>query len=268
MSIQWLLSLFLLPSFARATMIPVSPGPGDVFRSGSICPISWDTDRSGSTQPWRNATICMQSQPSSYLYFEVGYHTDLMSGSNLNMSRVAVVVERLDGTNISSYNWLCPNVTPNADIYFYQFSNDGNSTGSAWTTRFTIASYSGNTTPPEMSKQPGGAPIPWGVGHIVPSKRTPSSPIVSPRSRSLPIRPCETLKHRQCMTSLEDASPSDTKNPVTPLPLQQRTFPRPTIIDQFKLTRERRPSSRGNRGGPNLSVHLLCALATLWLVVL
>lgn len=250
MSIQWLLSLFLLPSFARATMIPVSPGPGDVFRSGSICPISWDTDRSGSTQPWRNATIY------------------LMSGSNLNMSRVTVVVERLDGTNISSYNWLCPNVTPNADIYFYQFSNDGNSTGSAWTTRFTIASYSGNTTPPEMSKQPGGAPIPWGVGHIVPSKRTPSSPIVSPRSRSLPIRPCETLKHRQCMTSLEDASPSDTKNPVTPLPLQQRTFPHPTIIDQFKLTRERRPSSRGNRGGPNLSVHLLCALATLWLVVL
>lgn len=57
---------------------------------------------------------------SSYLYFEVGYHTVLMSGSNLNMSRVTVVVERLDGTNISSYNWLCPNVTPNADIYFYQ----------------------------------------------------------------------------------------------------------------------------------------------------
>lgn len=245
MSIQWLLTLFLLPSFARATMIPLSPGPGDVFRSGSPCPISWDTDRSGSTQPWRNATIF------------------LMSGSNLNMSRVTVVVERLDGTNISSYNWLCPNVTPNADIYFYQFSNNGNSTGSTWTTRFTIASYSGNTTPPEKSKQPGGAPIPWGVGHLVPSNRTiPSSPIVSPRSRSLPIRPCETLKHQQCMTSLEDDSPS------APLLLQQRTVPHPAIIDQLKLTRERRPSSRGNRGGPNLSVHLLCALATLWLVVL
>lgn len=64
------------------------------------------------------------------------------------------------------------------------------------------------------------------------------------------------------MTSLEDDSPS------APLLLQQRTFPRPAIIDQLKLTRERRPSSRGNRGGPNLSVHLLCALATLWLVVL
>lgn len=120
MSIQWLLTLFLLPSFARATMIPVSPGPGDVFRSGSPCPISWDTDRSGSTQPWRNATICMQSQHHPIFILKFGYHTVLMSGSNLNMSRVTVVVERLDGTNISSYNWLCPNVTPNADIYFYQ----------------------------------------------------------------------------------------------------------------------------------------------------
>ncbi|KIK48935.1 hypothetical protein CY34DRAFT_797727 [Suillus luteus UH-Slu-Lm8-n1] len=262
MSIQWLLTLFLLPSFARATMIPLSPGPGDVFRSGSPCPISWDTDRSGSTQPWRNATICMQSQHHPIFILKFGYHTVLMSGSNLNMSRVTVVVERLDGTNISSYNWLCPNVTPNADIYFYQFSNNGNSIGSAWTTRFTIASYSGNTTPPEKSKQPGGAPIPWGVGHLVPSNRTiPSSPIVSPRSRSLPIHPCETLKQK-CMTSLEDDSPS------APLLLQQRTVPHPAIIDQLKLTRERRPSSRGNRGGPNLSVHLLCALATLWLVVL
>ncbi|KAG1783279.1 hypothetical protein EV702DRAFT_958916 [Suillus placidus] len=190
MSIRWLLSLFLLPSFACATIKPVSPGPGDVFRSGSPCLISWETDRSGSAQPWRNATIY------------------LMSGSNLNMSMVMAVVEHLDETNMTSYSWLCPNVTPNADIYFYQFSNNGISTGSTWTSRFTIASYSGNTTLPENSKQPGGAPIPWGVGHLVPPKSTiPSSPIVSPRSRPLPTRPCETLHHHQCMG---DASSTDT----------------------------------------------------------
>ncbi|KAG2077365.1 hypothetical protein BDR04DRAFT_965056, partial [Suillus decipiens] len=133
---------------ARATIEPVSPGPGDVFRSGSPCLISWDTHRSDSTDSWRNATIY------------------LMSGSNLNMSLVTTVVEHLDGTNMTSYDWPCPNVVPNADIYFYQFSNNGVSTGSTWTSRFTIASYSGNTTLPENSKQPGGAPIPWGVGHL------------------------------------------------------------------------------------------------------
>ncbi|KAG2367327.1 hypothetical protein BDR07DRAFT_1393671 [Suillus spraguei] len=227
MSIQWLLSLFLLPSLAHATIEPVSPGPGDVFRSGS---------------PY------------------------LMSGSNLNMSLVTTVVEHLDGTNMTSYEWPCPNVAPNADIYFYQFSNDGVSTGSTWTSRFTIASYSGNTTLPENGEQPGGAPIPWGVGHLVPPKSTvPSGPVVSPRSR--PLRSCEIPEHR-CMTSLEDASSSDTKNPATPPPLRQRMVSRPTIIDQVRLTREIRPSSRGSRGGPDLSVHILCALATLWLVVL
>ncbi|KAG2141749.1 uncharacterized protein EDB93DRAFT_1058289, partial [Suillus bovinus] len=148
------LSLFLLPTFACATIEPVSPGPGDVFRSGSTCSISWGTDRSGSTQPWKNATIC------------------LMSGSNLNMSMVTTVVEHLDETSMSSYNWLCPDVAPNAAIYFYQFSNNGVATGSTWTSRFTIASYSGNTTLPEHTKQPGGAPIPWGVGHLVTPKST------------------------------------------------------------------------------------------------
>lgn len=250
MSIQWLLSFFLLPSFACATIKPVSPGPGDVFRSGSPCLISWDTDRSDSAQSWRNATI------------------HLMSGSNLNMSMITTVAEHLDGTNTTSYSWLCPDVAPNADIYFYQFSNNGVPTGSTWTSRFTIASYSGNTTLPENSKQPGGAPIPWGVGNLVPPNSTiPSSTIVSPRSRPLPTRPCETLKHHQCMTSLEDGLSSDTENPATP-PLRQRKVSRPTVINQVKLTRERRPSSRGSRGGPDLSVHLLCALATLWLVVL
>ncbi|KAG1806754.1 uncharacterized protein HD556DRAFT_1224656 [Suillus plorans] len=250
MSIQRLLSLILFPSFARAAIEPVSPGPGDVFRSGSPCPISWNTDRSGPTQSWKNATIY------------------LMSGSNGNMSMVTTVVEHLDETNMTSYNWLCPDVAPNAAIYFYQFSNNGVPTGSTWTSRFTIASYSGNTTLPENSKQPDRAPIPWGVGHLVTPKSTnPSSPNVSPRSRSLPIPPCETLKHHQCMTSPEDASFSHTKSPANP-PLRQRIVLRPTVTDQVKPMRERRPSSRGSRGGPDLSVHILCALATLWLMVL
>ncbi|KAG1755638.1 hypothetical protein EDB19DRAFT_419784 [Suillus lakei] len=249
MSIQWLLSLFLLPSFACATINPVSPGPGDVFRSGSPCPISWDTDRSGSTQSWRNATIY------------------LMSGSNLNMSMVTTVTEHLDGTNAMSYNWTCPDVVPDSAIYFYQFSNNGVWTGSTWTSRFTIASPSGNTTPPENGKQPGGDPIPWGVGHLVSPNRTRlSSPSVTSRSRPLPTRPCENIDHHQCTESLEDAPSSDTKNSATPL--RQRIVSRSTAIDLVKLTRERRPASRGSRGGPDLSVHFLCALVTLWLVIL
>ncbi|KAG2156113.1 hypothetical protein DEU56DRAFT_688880, partial [Suillus clintonianus] len=154
-----LLSLFLLPSFACATIKPVSPGPGDVFRSGSPCSIYWDTD---SAQPWRNTTI------------------RLMSGSNLDMSFVTTVVGHLNGTNLTSYNWTCPDVKPHSAIYFYQFTNNEDLAGSTWTSRFTIASSSGNTTLPEHSKQPGGDPIPWGVGHLVsPISTAPSSPAVS-----------------------------------------------------------------------------------------
>ena len=48
--------------------------------------------------------------------------TDLMSGSNLNMSMVTPVVEHLDGTDstLTPFHWKCPDVAPNSAIYFYQ----------------------------------------------------------------------------------------------------------------------------------------------------
>lgn len=52
--------------------------------------------------------------------FDIGYYTDLMTGSNLNMLMVTTVVEHLNETNMTSYNWICPDVAPNAAIYFYQ----------------------------------------------------------------------------------------------------------------------------------------------------
>lgn len=64
-------------------------------------------------------------------------------------------------------------VTPNSDIYFYQFT-DPSTTNITWTTRFTIADASGNSVDPENATQPGGQAIPWGTGALVdPSKATP-----------------------------------------------------------------------------------------------
>lgn len=44
----------------------------------------------------------------------------LMTGSNLQMSKLATVATDLDGTSstTSSYEYACPDVSPNAPIYF------------------------------------------------------------------------------------------------------------------------------------------------------
>lgn len=43
---------------------------------------------------------------------------ELMTGSNLEMSKLATVATGLDGTNATSYNYTCPSVSPNSAIYF------------------------------------------------------------------------------------------------------------------------------------------------------
>lgn len=47
---------------------------------------------------------------------------DLMSGSNTHMTLVTNVVSGLDGTDPqhTSLQWICPEVNPNSEIYFYQ----------------------------------------------------------------------------------------------------------------------------------------------------
>lgn len=65
-------------------------------------------------------------------------------------------------------------VNPYSAIYFYQFTAPG-SPNKTWTTRFTIASPTGETVPPPNANQPGSnAAIPWGVGALAdPSTANP-----------------------------------------------------------------------------------------------
>jgi hypothetical protein len=73
--------------------------------------------RHGETSP--SVRRCI---PHLVCRLNIRYHIDLMSGSNLNMSLVTPVATHLDGTNpsLSPFHWRCPDVTPNAAIYFYQ----------------------------------------------------------------------------------------------------------------------------------------------------
>ncbi|KAI0068726.1 hypothetical protein BV25DRAFT_29762 [Artomyces pyxidatus] len=130
-----------------AAVTPTAPGPGDVFKAGGDCVIQWDVDETGSC---KNLSI------------------DLMSGPNNKMVVVTNVAQGLHGCNssVSPYTWTCPEVDPYSAIYFYQFSLGGDSTASQWTTRFTIASASGDSDSPEQAQQPDGKDIPWGNGHL------------------------------------------------------------------------------------------------------
>ncbi|KAI0318689.1 hypothetical protein OF83DRAFT_1056419 [Amylostereum chailletii] len=145
-------SILLLASTAITpiqAIAPTAPGPGDVFRAGSNCTISWSTD---SEAQWGNFSI------------------DLMTGSNTNMSIVMPVIQGLVGKDpdTTPYNWTCPEVDPYSAIYFYQFTADtGDNVLKQWTTRFTLASSTGDSEPPAKSTQPGGDQIPWGIGHLV-----------------------------------------------------------------------------------------------------
>ncbi|KAG0662916.1 hypothetical protein C6P46_003004 [Rhodotorula mucilaginosa] len=122
---------------AYADVVPTAPGPGEVFRVGQKCNIQWDLDTTGT---WTS--------------FEI----QLMTGSNLNM----VVGSDLDGTTgPGTIDFTCPQVTPNADIYFYQFTQAGAPT--SWTTRFTIAGADGSVTEPTETT----AGIAWGTGKLV-----------------------------------------------------------------------------------------------------
>ena len=67
-------------------------------------------------------------------------------------------------------------VTPNAPIYFYQFTSPASKT-TYWTTRFTIADANGHADAAANATQANGDPIPWGVGGLTdPSKATPPPP--------------------------------------------------------------------------------------------
>ncbi|KAJ3918703.1 hypothetical protein F5877DRAFT_41974 [Lentinula edodes] len=139
---------FLLVSAAstllvRADVVPDTPATGT---AGSTCSITWTGDSSSN---WSDMAI------------------EFMTGDNFNMVFLTTVATGLDGTKSGSYSWTCPEVNPYSAIYFYQFISPVESGNPVWTTRFAIASSSGETTTPPNSTQPDGEAIPWGTGALV-----------------------------------------------------------------------------------------------------
>ncbi|KAG5641314.1 hypothetical protein DXG03_005535 [Asterophora parasitica] len=150
----------------RADVVPTVPGPGIIYKEGGTCHIEWDGDKD-STTAWKNMAI------------------ELMTGDNFAMVHLTTVATGLDGTVSGSFDHPCPAVTPNSAIYFYQFTAPGAS-DKQWATRFTIASPTGETTPPTNPTQPGtNAPIPWGVGALT----DPSTAVPPPPSAGGPTAP-------------------------------------------------------------------------------
>ncbi|KAI0339554.1 hypothetical protein BDW22DRAFT_1361089 [Trametopsis cervina] len=151
-----LLTALLAVTAVRADPTPTVPGPNDVYNAGGNCLIQWDADTTGVWNP---------------MYIE------LMTGANLNMKHLTTVatVDGTDPTN-TTLTYPCPGVTPNAAIYFYQFTA-AHSNVTMWTTRFAIADASGKVVPPPQATQPNGDPIPWGDGALLdPSVATPPPP--------------------------------------------------------------------------------------------
>lgn len=130
---------------------PLGPSSLDVFPAGGNCTTSWSPAPLDGKVPWNNMTI------------------SLMTGQNANMTTLATVASGIDGTNAwaTKYTFECPDVQPYSQIYFLQFSNGYDPMASQWTTRFTIASPRGETTPPEFATQPTGEAVPWGNGRLV-----------------------------------------------------------------------------------------------------
>ncbi|KAE9410602.1 hypothetical protein BT96DRAFT_912738 [Gymnopus androsaceus JB14] len=158
--IQVLLLAFL-SEIVAGTFTPTAPGPNYTVNAGSPCVIEWVSDPS-----WTNLTIT------------------LMSGNNYQMVPVTTVASGLDGSDasLSPYKWTAPKVTPYSAIYFFQFTNGDDTANSTWTTRFTIASPSGQSTPPANSTQPNGGAIPWGVGTL--ASNSGSTTTTSPSSQT------------------------------------------------------------------------------------
>jgi len=148
---------FASPILVHADMTPSEPGPGSVFNAGSKCRITWQGDADSPTA-WKEMAI------------------QLMSGSNLAMVHITTVATDQDGTKDGTFEYTCPEVNPYSAIYFYQFTSPHSSV-KTWTTRFTIASATGDTTPPANPKQPGsGDPIPWGIGNLVDQSKAVPAP--------------------------------------------------------------------------------------------
>ncbi|KAG5638585.1 hypothetical protein H0H81_011805 [Sphagnurus paluster] len=160
--------LFASALVARADVFPNFPA-GDVQRSGSTCHIAWAGDTSSATA-WKDMSI------------------QFMTGDNWNMVHLTTVATGQDGTVAGTFDWPCPEVIPNSAIYFYQFRSP-NTPNYAWTTRFAIASTSGQTTPPSETTQPNGDQIPWGTGALKDPSSAVPPPVFNAPTTTAPTQP-------------------------------------------------------------------------------
>ncbi|KAJ7127794.1 hypothetical protein C8R44DRAFT_616408 [Mycena epipterygia] len=134
---------------SHAKVEPNEPGPGDTFNQGATCHVGWAGDvDSGSTTAWKDMAI------------------ELMTGPNSVMVHLTTVATGQDGTVAGTFNYTCPEVTPNAPIYFYQFTAPGTS-NFTWTGRFIIAATDGSSTAATETEQWYGQTVLWGKGALV-----------------------------------------------------------------------------------------------------
>ncbi|PCH44515.1 hypothetical protein WOLCODRAFT_165208 [Wolfiporia cocos MD-104 SS10] len=131
-------------AFVRADPTPTAPGPGNVFTSGGECSVEWEADKTGV---WTAMNI------------------ELMAGNNEQMQFLETV-GTVDATTTTSYTYTCPDVSPNAQIYFYQFTSPF-SKNPYWTGRFVIADASGATVAPTATEVFGSTTVLWGSGSVV-----------------------------------------------------------------------------------------------------
>jgi len=152
-----LLTLAAASLVARADVTPLTPAPGDSFNAGATCTTTWSGDNN-STTAWKGMAI------------------ELMTGANLDMVHLTTVAQNQDGTQSGTFSFPCPAVTINAPIYFFQYTAPGTS-DKEWTTRFTIASSSGQVVAAPNATQPdSGDQIPWGDGAL----QDPSTAVAAP----------------------------------------------------------------------------------------
>ncbi|KAG6816528.1 hypothetical protein H0H87_005390 [Tephrocybe sp. NHM501043] len=226
MFVTFALTAFLASTslLVRADAVPSQPGPGIVYKVGGTCHIEWNGD-ADSTTAWKNMAI------------------ELMTGENLGMVHLTTVATGLDGTVSGSFDHICPSVTPNAPIYFYQFSAPG-AVNKQWTTRFTIASTTGATTPATNPTQPKtGAPIPWGTGALT----DPSTAVAAPSfAESAAPSANDTTSVSATATPIVSSSPDGVPTAqVTSSPTTSRLT---TIITSSTGTPSPSPSTNSTSG--------------------
>jgi hypothetical protein len=152
-----LLSLSLLVARVSADVDPNEPSPTTPpFNEGTTCNVAWNGDTNVTSQAaWKSMSI------------------QLMTGDNWNMKHISTIATNQDGSVSGSFKYPCPAVTLHAPVYFYQFSS-AQTKVLRWTTRFTIATTTGETEPAPNKVQPSGDNVGWGIGALVdPSKAVP-----------------------------------------------------------------------------------------------